>query len=438
MNILTEVRQLMVYSQGFKKKGDLMSWKTGDWERKKRTLEVLSSLSYRRREIGSYLQEITKGVSELLELDWSVVTLFSGDTYKVLASSIDYGDNSQQEYSLHSSLTSAVLERRQSLVVPDAKICSEYGKPPEGYLAYLGIPLRTPEGQIIGTICSFHKQPRQFTPEEVHIAELFAERAATALDNYFLYQQQLQFNQTLEAEVARRTEELRAAQAKLVEKERLAAIGEFAASIIHEIRNPFTTMKMGLSFFQKLDLPLSAQERLSLAVEEASRLERLLKEILLYAKPQTLQLEKIDIKELISNMLPSLQNMLEAEERLIKFCSTKSVMVLGDKDKLKQIIINLVRNASEAVAKGDTVKVELSSNDNVNQVCIRVHNGGEPIPPEIIPKLTQPFYSTKSSGTGLGLAIVKRIVEAHSGKLLIESNHAEGTTVSVELPIAVA
>lgn len=93
-----------------------------------------------------------------------------------------------------------------------------------------------------------------------------------------------------------------------------------------------------------------------------------------------------------------------------------------------------MRNACEASAQVEPVALQLCSEDNLNQVCLDIHNGGEVIPPEMIPKLTQPFYSTKSSGTGLGLAIVKRIVEAHGGELLIQSNLTQGTTVSVVLP----
>ncbi|WP_026731516.1 GAF domain-containing sensor histidine kinase [Fischerella sp. PCC 9605] len=416
-----------------------MSCKSGEWQRERRTLEVLSSLSYRTGELKRYLREITLGVSELLELDCSVVTLCQNGFEKVLASSIDMGDEGEEIYSLHGLLTGTVVETKQSLVVEDTKTYTDYGKAPEGYRAYLGVPLRTSQGEVIGTICSFHKTPRQFTAEEVGIAELFAERAATAIDNYYLYQQQLQFNQILEAEVARRTEELQVAQAQLVEQERLAAIGEFAASIIHEIRNPFTTMKMGLNFFQRLDLSAPAKERLSLALDEANRLERLLKEILLYAKPQTLQLEDIEINELINEIQASLRDMPEAVRREIEFFpATTAAKVLGDKDKLKQVLINLVRNAYEAIAEGDTVKLQICSNTNINQVCINIHNDGEPIALEVLPKLVQPFYSTKSSGTGLGLAISKRIVEAHGGELSIKSNALEGTTVSVQLPMIAA
>ncbi|AFY33221.1 GAF domain-containing sensor histidine kinase [Calothrix sp. PCC 7507] len=405
------------------------------WQRERQTIARLSSLNYRTGELASYLHNIACGVSDLLEVDWSVVTLCQKGFEKVLASSIDMGEG-EHVYSLHGSLTGTVIQMGHSLAVKDAQQNPEYGEAPEGYCAYLGIPLRTAEGEVIGTVCSFHQQPRDFTKGEIQIVELFAERAATAIDNYHLYQQQCQFNQILEAEVEKRTLELRAAQAKLVEQERLAAIGEFAAMIVHEIRNPLTTMIMGLKYFQKTILTESARERLSLALGEASRLQRLLGEILLYAKPQMLQVCELDLNEFIRELLVFICEMPEALERQIEFIPASSaVKILGDKDKLTQVFINIVRNACEAVAAGDIVRWEVDCSQT-DKVCIYVHNGGDPIEPEVLPQLFVPFFSTKPGGTGLGLAISKRIVNAHSGELLICSELATGTTVSVQLPVS--
>ncbi len=417
-----------------------MQLESRHWQQKQRTLEVLSSLSYRNGELRKFLQEIAISVSKLITIDWSVVTFCQGDFDKILASSIEL-DDYDITYSLHGVVTGTVVETGKSLTVDDTKISTEHGAVPEGYRSYLGVPLRTSQGKVIGTICSFHQQPRKYNLEEVAIVELFAERAATAIDNYQLYQQQCKFNEILEAEVAKRTQELKAAQASLVEKERLAAIGEFASGIIHEIRNPFTTMKMGLNYFKKIDKSEPSQMRVSLALEEADRLERLLKEILLYAKPQRLDLQEIDINRFISQMLSSLRIIPAATQRQIEYYPPSTQLkVMGDKDKLKQIIINLVRNACEAVSVGETVKIQLEKIENNSKqqkekVSINICNGGEPISPEVLPKLTQPFYSTKSSGTGLGLAIVKRIVESHNGELQIKSNAEAGTIISVKLPI---
>ncbi|MFH7026772.1 MAG: ATP-binding protein [Heteroscytonema crispum UTEX LB 1556] len=414
---------------------DEMSLQNQPWQRELRAMALLSTLNYRTGELSSYLHNIACGVSELVGVDWSVVTLCQEGFEKVLASSIYMGEG-EHIYSLHGLLTGTVIQIGCSLAVEDATENPEYGEPPQGYRSYLGIPLRTAQGEVIGTICSFHQQPRKFTKEEIQIVELFAERAATAIDHYHLYQQQCQFNHVLEAEVSKRTAELRAAQAKLVEQERLAAIGEFAAIIVHEIRNPLTTMIMGLKYFKKTVFTEAAVERLSLALGEASRLERLLSEILLYAKPQVLQLCELDVNEFIRELLVPIREMPEALERQIEFIpALLAVKILGDKDKLKQVFINIVRNACEAVSAGDVVKWEVDSSPG-DKVCINVRNGGEPIPPEVLSKLTQPFFSTKSGGTGLGLAITKRIVNAHGGELSIQSESASGTTVSVQLPVA--
>ena len=412
---------------------DNMSLQNQPWQQEFPAMALLSTLNYRTGELSSYLHNIASGVSELLGVDWSVVTLCQEGFDTVLASSVDMGEG-EHIYSLHGSLTGTVIQIGCSLAVEDAQENPEYGQPPEGYRSYLGIPLRTAQGEVIGTICSFHQQPRKFNKDEMQIVELFAERAATAIDHYHLYQQQCQFNQVLEAEVEKRTAELRTAQAKLVEQERLAAIGEFAAIIVHEIRNPLTTIMMGLKYFQKTILAEPAQERLALAHDDSSRLQRLLGEILLYAKPQVLQLCQLDINEFILELLLSIREMPEAINRKIEFTPLlPAVKILGDRDKLKQVFINIVRNACEAVFAGDIVRCEVDILPN-NIVCIHVRNSGELIPPEILSKLTQPFFSTKSSGTGLGLAITKRIVNAHGGELLIKSEPRMGTTVSVHLP----
>lgn len=541
-----------------------------------RTLAILSSLSYRTGELSSYLREVAQGVSELIGLDWSVVTYCQDDCERILASTIDLGEAANKAYSLHGSLTGTVVQTGEPLVVENAITCTDYGEAPEGYQAYLGVPLRTSTGEVIGTICSFQCQPRHFTEAEVQLAELFAERAATAIDNYQLYQQQQRFNEMLEAEVMKRTLELRAAQSELLtanleleqrveqrtaelkqaeakfraivenandiifaitsdnrfsyispnvadvlgfqpvemegqeitpfihpedvpvcvqaierlistgekqsgteyrspckqggwcwltanigltqdadgqplivgvtrdisdrkqaEKalERLAEIGELAAMIVHEVRNPLTTITMGLTAFRKLQLTERFQEYLSLTLEEADRLQRLLNQILLYSKRQTLERTELILNQFIPETLESLKTSPAASGKDLNLhLPTVPVQVLADRDKLKQVMINLITNAYEAVSTGESITVHLETVSDY-QACIQVHNGGEPISEDILPKLSKPFFTTKATGTGLGLAIVKRIIEAHGGEFKIESSATTGTIVQVLLPL---
>ena len=194
---------------------------------------------------------------------------------------------------------------------------------------------------------------------------------------------------------------------------------------------------MGLTALEKLNLAERDRLRLGLAKEEANRLQNLMQEILLYAKPQVLQFEELDLNAFLEEMLVSLQEMPEASERQIDLIRIQpSVKIRADKDKLKQVLINLIRNACEAISAGERVTCQITIANKPSLVCLSVHNGGTPIPSDILPKLTQPFCSTKPEGTGLGLAIVRRIVEAHGGKLSIQSDASSGTIVSFTIPVS--
>lgn len=403
----------------------------------KTTLERLSSLSFRQGSLENYLDDIAQGVSELIAIDWSIVTLsLEGDRSRILASSLNLDESAKAPFSLHGSVAKTVVETGCALAVPNTDD-QTYGASPEGYRAYLGVPLRSPTGKLLGTICSFHEQPRQFNPEEIKCVELFAERATTAIDNYQMYQNQLKFNEVLEEEVAKRTADLRIAQAQLIEKERLAAIGEFTSMIVHEIRNPLTTVDMALNALQLSELSDRDRKRLSLALEEEHRLKQLLNEILQYAKPQVLETTTVSVNQLVAQTVDTLSEQpLIADRQLRVRLPESEVLMQGDVDKLKQVLINLISNACEAVEAGETIEISLSRRKLLSapQICLTVRNGGEPIAESILAQLTKPFFSTKSSGNGLGLAIVKRIIEAHEGSLTFSSTAEAGTTATVEFP----
>jgi PAS domain S-box-containing protein len=166
-------------------------------QREERALRLLISLSYRTEDLDTYLNAIAQGVSELLDLDWSVVTLCWDNSERILASTLDLGPVQDQIHELHGSLTGAVVESGQPLRVADTQTSSTYGRAPAGFVAYMGVPLRTPAGRVLGTICSFQQQPRNFTEAEVQLAQLFAEREAITLDNFQLYQQLQETNHQL-------------------------------------------------------------------------------------------------------------------------------------------------------------------------------------------------------------------------------------------------
>jgi len=237
-----------------------------------------------------------------------------------------------------------------------------------------------------------------------------------------------------EIALARDITERKQAQAAMA---RLAEIGELSAMIVHEVRSPLTTVLMGLESFQGMELSERAQMRLGLALEEADRLKALLNEILQYAREQTLEVIDIDLVALVRKLQGAIADLPYAQDRVLTVDSTlPEAWIKGDTDKLKQVFINLIRNACEAVAAGDTITWRIDPAEQPHHVCVSVHNGGSPIPSKVLEKLGQPFFTTKSGGNGLGIAIIKRIVEAHQGDFSIESTAEKGTTVRVFLPLA--
>lgn len=431
----TPSRALMSTSKGSRPSLTVPHSTEDHWQQAQEILTVLSTLNYQTGALDDYLQHIAQGVSSLLNLDWSVITLCRAGQERVMASNLPLVTK-DDTFALHGSLTEKVVQTGQILAVEDTAQHPELGDPPPGYCSYLGIPLVTSTGEVIGTICSFSAQTRRYSPGETKTVGLFAERAVAAIENFQLFQQLQHLNEHLEAEVAQRTEQLRQAQVRLIEKERLAAIGEFAAMIVHEIRNPITTITMALSALKpQLSGEVNAQ-RIALAQDETERLQKLAKEILLYSKPQELSTTPLEIHDFIESLLDRLRGLPAGANRQLTFIpATTKISILGDRDKLTQVMINLVSNAFEAIAPQQTVTCRIYPAPP-DQVWIQVQNGGDPISPTLLQNLNQPFHSTKVEGTGLGLTVVQRIVAAHGGSFLLESALDTGTIATVRLPIA--
>ncbi len=398
-------------------------------------LQALSALEYQTGELDDYLARIAESVSRLLGIDWSVVTLAETPGFdRILASSKDIGDAAEQTYALHGTVTAQVIDRGQSLCVVDTVAAPQHGTLPAGFRAYVGVPLRTSDGRTIGTICSFHGQPRQFSQRHVQITSLFAERAAAAIERFFAFQELEAFNGKLEELVDERTRQLKETQSRLVQQERLAAIGEFASMITHEVRSPLSTIDMALDYLQQGDLPAGAVKRMRLAAQESRRLQALLSEILAFAKPQSLQRQSLDLDALIATSLQTLSALPESTCRAIDYRrQSDATVAYVDRDKFIQVLTNLVSNAIQATTEGQAIAVTLCAASEPGWVAVEVRNPGH-IAETDLDRLTEPFFTTRAQGTGLGLAIVKRIVEAHQGWLEISADPQLGICVKVTLP----
>jgi signal transduction histidine kinase len=229
--------------------------------------------------------------------------------------------------------------------------------------------------------------------------------------------------------------ELRAAQQALVNKEQLAVVGELAAVVAHEVRNPLAVIGNAVSGLRKSNLAREDQTTLlEILDSEATRLNRIVTDLLRFARPVTVQGSKVLLAELVDRAL-GLANKrpdLEVEFKV----DVPNVEIWGDSNLLRQVFDNLIENAVQAMDGRGTlaVRIRRASDDPVERIAVDIIDTGEGMDTEVRSRAKDPFFTTRPSGTGLGLAIVDRIVDAHGGRFLIKSRAGEGTTVTVLLP----
>lgn len=236
--------------------------------------------------------------------------------------------------------------------------------------------------------------------------------------------------------IVRDLTETKALQERIIHSERLAALGRVVAEISHEIKNPL--MMIG-GFARQLAREASdekALSKLNIIAGEVARLEKLLSELRDLYSPRTLDREEMDINELIHDIYQLVREECRKKNiRLEVSTDAAKVFVNGDRAKLEQVLLNLTKNAIEAV--GDEGRVTVSSSVNDTIVEVSISDSGCGISEKNQEKVFSPFFTTKKQGTGLGLSVSKSILESHPGcSLGFESEQGKGTTFTVKMPVS--
>ncbi|HWE28190.1 MAG TPA: ATP-binding protein, partial [Polyangia bacterium] len=230
--------------------------------------------------------------------------------------------------------------------------------------------------------------------------------------------------------------ELRRMEVAMQRAERLAAIGRLAAGIAHEIRNPLAAISGSIELLSQTahsDGAPESQELMTIVIREVDRLNGLVTELLEFARPRTLEPQRLDIAATMSEMLKVFENDRQLRGAAVELVSNGAALVDADPGQLRQVVWNLLRNAAEA-APGQPITVEVRADGE--RVALTIRDRGPGIAPEDRARLFEPFFSTKQGGTGLGLATVHRIVEEHKGAVEFECPSGGGTAVTVRLPRA--
>jgi two-component system NtrC family sensor kinase len=240
----------------------------------------------------------------------------------------------------------------------------------------------------------------------------------------------------LEEEVEKKTQQIKMTQEKLIESEKMAALGRLTSDIAHEIRNPLTVVGGFGRRLRKCATTANQLKYSEIIVSESERLEKVLGDILTFSRPVRIQFEKDSVIGVVNKSLQLYRDICREHSIEINVRLDTDLQVLLQKDQVEQAINNLLTNAIDAMPNGGTLTVtaDLEQANNISYVAIHVKDNGEGVPSDKVPLVFEPFFTTKKigQGTGLGLSICKKIVEEHGG--FIKAKNGTGLTISMFFP----
>ena len=258
----------------------------------------------------------------------------------------------------------------------------------------------------------------------VNTLTMFANQAALAIENAETYKR-------LEDKIDQLTE----TQQRLIRSEKMAAIGSMSSYIAHEIRNPLVTIggfAKSLSSFTFTDSKITTN--IDIIIEEVKRLEKILDNITDFAKPSTLEKVDTQICEVMENTCILMENYFQEKHiKLHKDFETDVPVISIDPAQIKQVFLNILMNAVEAMPDGGDLNISIKS--GIESIEIDITDSGKSIPQDLLQNIFDPFFTTKPNGTGVGLAVSLKIIENHGGNIAVESKHGKGTRMSLILPI---
>lgn len=231
------------------------------------------------------------------------------------------------------------------------------------------------------------------------------------------------------------------ANRRLIQAEKLASIGRISASIAHEIRNPLTSVKLNIQkLMQNEHLEEEEKEHLSISQEGIGQIEKFIKELLNFTRVSDLNPERFSVIQIVEESLKMMRDSFQEKKiALEKSFAADLPAVVVDGDKIRQVFLNILRNAVEAVEEGGRIRLALSrvKENGVARIKVRISDNGCGIPEKDWENIFEPFYTTKASGFGLGLSNARKIVEQHRGSIRVTKTKGRGTTFEVRIPCEV-
>jgi two-component system, NtrC family, sensor histidine kinase HydH len=232
--------------------------------------------------------------------------------------------------------------------------------------------------------------------------------------------------------------EVRDLKREIERNQRLASLGRLAAGVAHEIRNPLSSIKGFATYFRERYKGVPEDVKTAeIMVQEVERLNRVIGQLLEFARPMEILKKNTPVLSLIDHSLKMVEGQAKAKQiEIHRKLSNEVKYIYVDSDRINQVLLNLYLNSIEAMGQGGSLSVEVFRDNDSQRIRITVSDTGVGIKKEDLVHIFDPYFTTKQSGTGLGLAIVHNIIEAHNGEIKVESEPGNGTKVTILLPVS--
>jgi PAS domain S-box-containing protein len=338
------------------------------------------------------------------------------------------------------SVPGYTLAEKKPVIVEDLKSVKRFKGPSllkdHGVVSGLSVPMVSGEF-VFGVMGAHSTQSRDFSDDDINFLEAVAGLLVAAV----LRKRAKEELQRASEKLSEQVKSLEQAQEQLIRAEKLAVVDRLAAGVSHEILNPLNIISLRLQMMNKdPSLPPDMIRHLQALEEQASRITKNIRDLLYYARKRSPEYRQVDLNETVTRSLDIVEGDLGTDNITLELRLTEGLPpVLADSEQLRQVVLNLLNNAREAMPGGGKLVLSTGSvqSNGQNFVEFRVKDTGEGVAPEDLDRLFDPFFTTKQEGegAGLGLYLCQSIIEAHGGTIKAESEKGSGTTVAFQLPL---
>jgi len=385
------------------------------------------------------LKQVVSITADIMKVDVCSIYLYDpSDSTLVLAATIGLRENAVGNVRIKSGegITGRAAKQGRIVAVRDVTCDKRNIYIPitgeEAFHSILSVPLKF-HNENIGVINVQTKKPRTFQKNEKQLLKTIAHQVSGLIRNARLYESVLAAKKELEQ-----------AHERLIESEKMAALGRLSATLSHELRNPLAGLK-GASqlLFRKTGDNDERKQYVNLILEEVERLGKIVDDLIHFAKPKVLQYNFIDANKIIEDSILLHSEDFSQKKITVRKRLSKLPVIMADGDKFKQVVVNVILNAMDAMPDGGELlvssSVTLKEEIDKEVATFQFKDTGHGIQDDVLTHVFEPFYTTKPDGVGLGLAVCKSIIEQHGGSIAIQSgkqkNDFSGTLIILEIPI---